>query len=343
MESLSERQEAILRLVVQEFLASANPVGSRTIAESYRLGVSPATIRNEMAYLEEQGYLSHPHTSAGRVPTERGYRYFVQRLMEGVELAPAQQRMIRHQFHQVQMTLEGWMRLSAAILARTAEGTALVAPPQVTHCHLKHLELISIHDHLALLVLMLQEGAVKQQFISTPQMAITREELQRMANALNEALTGLTWDQVEGKASEAHLSPLEREIADQVSEAMREIDERANQEIYHDGLLHLLRQPEFNQANKIEQLLWLLEEKSLFGAIFSQALTQNGVQVIIGGEGQWQDMSDYSLVLSRYGIADQALGVLGVLGPLRMPYGRAIAVVRYVATLMSDLVQELWG
>jgi len=169
MQELAPRREAILGIVVREYIATATPVGSRTIAQRYGLGVSPATIRNEMAHLEEAGYLTHPHTSAGRVPTVKGYRYFVERLMEEVELPLAEQRMIRHQFHQAGMGLEEWMRLSAAVLAHTARAAALVTAPRAPLCRFKHLELISLRDPLVLLILVLQDGTVKQQMLTAAQ------------------------------------------------------------------------------------------------------------------------------------------------------------------------------
>ena len=165
MADLTDRQEKILTFVVKEYIETAIPVGSETLRRR-GLSVSSATIRNELAELEEEGYLTHPHTSAGRVPTERGYRYFVESLMEEFELPIVEQRMISHQFHQVTLDVDQWMRLTAAVLSRAAHGAALVTAPLSTRCRFKHLQLITIGDQVALLVLVLQEGTVKQQMLA---------------------------------------------------------------------------------------------------------------------------------------------------------------------------------
>ena len=341
MEELTERQQTILGIVVRKYIAGVTPVASKAIAESYELGVSPATIRNDMAVLEERGYLFHPHTSAGRVPTERGYRYFVEYLMREVELPLAEQHMIRHQFHQLQLSLEQWMKLSVSILARTARSAALVTAPTTSRCRFRRLELIGLHETLVLVVLILQEGAVRQQLLTAAQPPLSQEELDRMASRINRALENVHRDKVRAKFS--HPSPFEEEVLDCVENLMRQVDMQTSHEVYRNGLVHMLRQPEFAEAERLEEAIRILEERTLVDMFLSQGLPQEGVQVVIGGEGGWEEMSDYSIVLARYGLVDEALGVLGVLGPLRMPYGRAIPAVRYISELMSNLVQGLHG
>jgi len=340
MEALTDRRQAVLGLVVRQYIATANPVGSKSIVEQYGLGISPATIRNEMAYLEEQGYLTHPHTSAGRVPTEKGYRYFVERLMGEAELPLAEQRTIRHQFHQARLDLEQWMRLAAAVLARTAHSTSLVAAPTVAQCRFKHLELIATHGSQVLLVLVLREGMVKQQMLTLTHPVI-QEELNQMANRLSDLFNSLSADQI--VASVYRLTPLEEQTTNLVTEMMEDAEARSSGEIYRDGLLNIFRQPEFSESENVRQVIRVLEEHSLLEAILAEVLNSSGVQVIIGGEGRWDELSECSVVLAPYGEAGRALGALGVLGPMRMRYGRAISTVRYVAGLLSDLIYDLYG
>jgi len=164
-EKLTPRQRQILKVLVQEYVSSATAVGSSTIQQLGGVGVSSATIRNELATLEELGYVAQPHTSAGRIPTVKGYRYFVEQLMEEAELPLAEQRMIRHQFHQIRHDLEQWMRLSAAVLARTAQAASLVTPPRAVSSRFRHLELISINDALCLMILVLQDGSIHQEML----------------------------------------------------------------------------------------------------------------------------------------------------------------------------------
>jgi heat-inducible transcriptional repressor len=340
MEELTDRRQAVLGLVVRQYIATATPVGSRTIVEQYGLGISSATIRNEMAYLEEQGYLTHPHTSAGRVPTEKGYRYFVERLMGEAELPLAEQRTIRHQFHQARLDLEQWMRLAAAVLARAAHSTSLVAAPTFAQCRFKHLELIAAHSSRLLLVLVLRGGMVKQQMLTLTH-PVTQEELNQVANRLNALFTSLSADQI--VASSYQWMPLEEQIADLVIETMEEAEARSSSEIYRDGLLNIFRQPEFGEIEHVRQIIRILEEQSLLETILAEVLNSTGVQVIIGGEGRWDELSECSVVLAPYGETGRAVGALGVLGPMRMRYGRAISTVRYVADLLSDLIYDLYG
>ena len=338
---LTKRQQRILRILVQEHIAAARPVGSRTIADGYELGISSATIRNELAELEEQGYLTHPHTSAGRIPTETGYRYFVECLMEEAELPLIEERMIRHQFHQASMELEQWMKLAASVLARTAQSAALVAPPHSRRSRFRRLELVLLHEGLILAILILERGIVRQRLTSAPEGSLSQEDLVRVANRFNATLIGL-----EGRGLAANIlrpSSLEKLVLDHVSSMMEEVDTQSASELYQDGLLNVLRQPELAGMGKVEQTIRILEEGQVITTILAQGLGRAGVQVIIGGEGRWEEMSDFSLVMSRYGSVGRAVGVMGVLGPLRMPYGRAISAVRYVAGLMSDLVGTIYS
>jgi heat-inducible transcriptional repressor len=336
---LNERQKIILSGIVKEYINTAAPVSSKLIAERYDLGVSPATVRNEMASLEDQGYLTHPHTSAGRIPTEEGYRYFVQRLMDEVELTPTERRTIRHQFHQTRLELEQWLRLSAAVLARTAQSVSLVTAPKASHCCFKHLELVSIRDDLALLILVLQGGVVKQQLL-TLDAPLNQDELSLVASRLQDL-----WDKKEARdigATAETLTPFERLVAQNVYETMSHVDARTASDVYRDGLLNILRQPEFSQGDQMRQILKALEEQKFIETLVGEVLSHGGIQVIIGGEGHWEELSECSIVLARYGVVDEASGALGVLGPMRMSYGRAVSVVRYMAELMSDLVSEVY-
>ncbi len=338
---LTERQQAILGLVVREYIETAQPVASRTLAEKYRLGVSPATIRNEMAVLERLGYLTHPHTSAGRVPTEQGYRYFVERLMERAELPEDEQRLIRHQFHQARLDLDQWMRLAAAVLAHTTHAASLVTAPKAQRARLKHLEMIAISDTLILLVVVTAEGLVRQQMMAQPQPPLTQETLNAVARRLNALLGGLNRDEIEPLLPA--LTSFERAVGQLVAEVLQRVDSRRATQVYRDGLLHVLRQPEFADTEAICQLVEIMEQRALLESIVEEVLAAGGVQVIIGGESRWPQIGEVSLVVAPYGVAGYAAGVMGVVGPRRMPYGRAISTVRFVSNLMSHLLASLYG
>ena len=336
---MTERRRRILELVVREYINTAQPVGSEALSR-LKLGVSPATIRNELASLETGGYLTHPHTSAGRIPTEKGYRYFVESLMDEFELSPVEQRMISHQFHQVTLDVDQWMRLSAAVLAHTSHAAALVTAPRGSRARFKHLELIMISDNTAMLVLVLQEGTVKQQMLNLPG-PVEQDELRYIANRLNDRFGGQTSAYMRALSSD--FADLSAVVADTVATMMEQMDLRASRELYRDGLLDIFRQPEFAIVDKMQQLLEVLEARNLLEEIMVSLAPNQGVQVVIGQEGGHPELNEYSMVLARYGIQGEASGVISVFGPIRMPYARAVTAVRYVSSLLDELMQRFYG
>jgi len=336
---LSARRRLVLGLLIREYIATAHPVSSKRLVEGYKLRYSPATIRSELAALEEMGYLTHPHTSAGRVPTEKGYRYFVEHLLRETPLPLSDQRTIRHQFHQASLEMEQWVRLAAVVLANTTRSAALATAPKAPRCRFKHLELIAVRDNVVLLVLVLLGGAIKQQLLNLEQ-PLSQEALSRLSNQLNEKFSQADAEGIEVRL--VSLPPLAKQIGQLVAEIMAQVDCRVSERLYSEGLTHLLSKPEFADSEAARRIVRVLEQRPLLDAIFEEVRGREGVQVLIGGEGRWDELSHASLVLSRYGI-EEAHGMLGVLGPLRMAYARSISAVRYVAQLMSDLVQEWYG
>ncbi|HMQ30163.1 MAG TPA: heat-inducible transcriptional repressor HrcA [Chloroflexaceae bacterium] len=356
--SLTERRQIILKLVVQEFVETATPVASEALVRKYRLNVSSATVRNELAALEELGYLTHLHTSAGRVPTDAGYRFFVENLMERTTLSLPEQRMIRHQFYQVRGELDQWVQLAGAVLARTAQNASLVTPPRTAErLRFRHVELISIHETMALAVIVFHGGIVKQQTFSL-ETARTPDDLRRCAARLSDALADLTLSGLdELLAREAQrpaptLSDFERSLLDLIARAMQLFEEQAQEQIYSDGLIEMLSQPEFIPAlaredaeravERMRRALEILKSGRGLGQLIPQALASDGVQVIIGGENSADEMREYSVVLARYGVDRAVAGVLGIIGPTRMAYPRSISTVRYISSLMSNLLAELY-
>jgi len=339
MDELTPRQQLILGLVIREYVSAAQPVGSKTI-QGYGLGVSSATIRNEMAVLEESGYLVQPHTSAGRVPTELGYRYFVERLMRESHLPLDEQRTIRHQFHQVGVDLEQWMRLAASVLARTAQTAAVVTSLKTDQCRLRHLELISIRDTMLMLIVVLEGGIVRQQVLTLDD-AMSQDALAQVANRLNDLCVGGSVHRLQ--ACHRQVGFVEQQILDVVTRIMKGVDDEAGLYLYRDGLSNILHQPEFAVAESARNVVHLFEDRTMLENLLTEMLEVGGVQVIIGGEGRWNELRECSLVVSPYGVSGEATGALGVMGPMRMPYSRAISTVRYVAGLLSDLFRDLYG
>jgi heat-inducible transcriptional repressor len=330
----------LLGLVVREYTESATPVGSKSLATQHALTVSSATIRNELAYLEELGLVRQPHTSAGRVPTELGYRYFVGNLMAERELSLDDRRRIRHQFHQLGMELSQWLQLSAVVLADTVQNAALVTVPKASQVRFKHMELVSTFGSAVLLVLVLQDGTVRQQGLFVRQ-AMAQEELSSISDRLCAMFAGMSVASIENLAPQ--LTPFEREVMGLVASAMRDAHRAATVQAYHEGVRHLLAQPEFSSGAGADRALRLVEGNWLIAKVLPQVFSADGVTVIIGSEGKLPEADDLGLVLTRYGVGEELVGALGVMGPARMHYERVIPAVRYMAGLLSGLVWGLFG
>lgn len=341
MEQLTGRQKTILALVIRDYIETALPVGSKRLVEEYKLDMSSATIRNEMVELTEMGYLRQPHTSAGRVPTEEGYRYFVRQLMGHTDLPAPTKRTIIHQFYQAGNDVDRWMRLAASVLAHQSQAAALITAPHPEQVHFQHLELINTFGRQVLMVLVLAGGEVNQQMLVLAE-PVTQEKLSFVAQRLNGMCRGLGAAEI--KALEQQLDALEQDVTKLIVEDMQRATGSLAGEVYRDGLSHVLSEPEFGEVGMVRSALRILEERPLLEELLSRTMPNSemgGVQVLIGGEGTWEELRDWSMVLARYGAPGLATGTLGVLGPIRMPYGKTISTVRFVADVLSDLVARV--
>lgn len=336
---LSERQRIILALIIHEHIRSTQPIGSKNLIEQYGLDMSSATVRNEMAALAEMGYLRQPHTSAGRVPTEEGYRYFVGQLMGHTELPSTTRSTITHQFYQAGQDVDQWMRLAASILANQSKAAALVTSPQTIKARFKHLELIELRGRQILMVLVLTGGDVRQQMLTLAE-HVPQERLSAVAERISTLCQGLDYDGIAILAYPTDL--LDQDIFKLVVTAMRQ-ENLLTGEVYRDGLINVLEEPEFAEAGSARRALRVLEERPFLEDLLAQTVVNSdigAVQVLIGGEGNWEELSDCTVVLARYGVPDLAMGAVGVLGPVRMRYGPTISAVRFIAGLLSELVAE---
>ncbi len=341
---LTDRQRAILRIVIQEFIVTAAPVSSEAIVNKYHLPYSPATVRNEMAELEQGGYISHPHTSAGRIPSDLGYRYYVEHLMErSGGLSSVEQNTIQHQFYQLQMEFTEWLRLAASVTAHTAHNAALVSTPRVYDNRLKYVQLIAVQERAALLVIVTQDGSVKEQMLSLDD-AVTQNELTQVTNRLNTLLSNLNRPKMEARIKDWP-DDLNKVIANRMVDTFKALDRYKDAQIYRDGLVNILNQPEFSDIGRVRQVVQVIETSQTITNIIPEVLSSDGnaVQVIIGGDNRFDDLRLLSVVLARYGIDGQMAGVVGIVGPTRMEYNRSISTVQYIANLLSGLVTERRG
>jgi heat-inducible transcriptional repressor len=337
---LTRRQEEILALIVRAYTDLPEPVSSKHLVETYNLNFSSATIRNEMAVLEEKGYIYAPHTSAGRVPTENGYRYFVRRLLNSSDLSTSDQTRITEKLQGSPLATEQWMRLAATILARTARSAALVTPPISEISRYKHLELISIQGRLVLMVLVLDNGNVHQQMLNLAD-SIAQPILSQIAQRINTLCLGLNANEVRMKSVQLQL--LEREMAEVVADLMEKADTNQVNFIYGDGLSEIINSFQGNEG--AQQAIRVFEERAFLNMILNEVLdnpVSSSVQVVIAGNGRWEELKHLTMILSRYGVPGQISGAVGVVGPTHINYGRAISTVRYVSNLMTDMLVNLY-
>jgi heat-inducible transcriptional repressor len=344
---LDLRSQAILRAVIEEYVVTAQPVGSQALVERYGLGVSSATVRAILADLEGAGLLTHPHTSAGRVPTDAGYRFYVESMADSVALPPVEQLMIRHQFGQVEFASEHWFRLAATTLAGLTRSAGLATPAKPRAAHIRRVDLVAVNERMASLILVLREGSIKQAMVVIDGEPFDQARLNATATLLNERLTDRTATQATRELRRLGRSLPEERIAAIVGErilrTLEDYDAAAIEEVFSDGLLNVMEAPEFAQSDKLRRVFSALENRAYLGELVGNVAGAGRIQVFIGGENEPLEMRDVSLVLAPYGRPGRAIGVVGVLGPTRMSYPQAIGTVRFVSGLMNELVDHLYA
>ena len=336
---LNERRAGILNLVVDEYIDTAVPVSSRALVDRHQLEFSTATIRNELARLEEEGYITHPYTSAGRVPSNVGYRFYVERLMAEEPVTLAEQRMIEHQFHQAAPGYDDWLRLAASVLSAAVGNVAVVTRPQRKLPTLRHAQLVHLRAGAALLVAVLDDGSVRQRIVGVPD-AETQERLNTRAERLNARCAeagAIAVREAMAEIDDEH----DRTLALDIAELLDEHD--VDTELYIAGVRPALEQPEFDSTERILDAVQHLEAYHLRGALRSTDTPAAGARILIGDENPDDWLQEWTLVVSAFDGPEGATGTVAVLGPTRMRYGRTIPRVRYFSSLISDLLQEVEG
>lgn len=340
---MDDRKSQVLRAIIDDYVSTAEPVGSRTIAKKYRIGVSPATIRNEMADLEEMGYIEQPHTSAGRVPSSRGYRYYVDYLMDTAKLAPEEEDRICHVFQRRIGELDTMIQRTARLLSETTHYASLIAGPQVGKSVFRQLQIIPIGPDRAMLVMVTESGVVENEIIEVP-VEVTLMELGRISGLISERLRGQTLDGLNPGDLRVLMNELSRykALLEQTVDFLgRSAGEEHQERIYLGGTTNILGQPEFRDVNKVKALFEALEQEKVVHDILldnpdrPDAEAQLAVDITIGEEIRYREVQDCSLISASYRIGNQLVGRIGVLGPKRMEYAKVVAVVEEVAKRLS--------
>jgi heat-inducible transcriptional repressor len=334
---LKERRETVLRVIIEDYITRAVPVASNAIAEKYGLQVSPATIRNDTAYLEREGYVIRPHRSAGSVPTDKAYRYYVELIGEEIELPSVEQYLINQIPQEAKEELEQWLKTVAALLARLVHNLVVITTPKAVCCRFKHLDLVVLQDFMALLIVVLYEAKVRRQVLSFSR-KVSQDELTELASKLTSIYGGMTSSEI--LAKKERLSSEERQLAESLAETMAAEDKLEYGEPYLEGLRLLLGQPEFTSSPRILGILEVLEGEDWLRTMFGQESGKGGVKVVIGEENPEPALQDLSLIASQYGVLDKASGIVGVIGPKRMDYAKAISSLNFLTAFLSDSVAE---
>ena len=343
--TLSQRDERILGAVVEEFVQTAEPVGSRNLVKKYRLGISPATVRNVMADLEEMGLLCQPHTSAGRRPTDLGYRYYVDHLMQARPVPPPQRRRLRRWIEETgREDIEEILEATSRALSQAAHQVGVVVAPRLETSVFRHIDFVLLRPGRVLVVLVSQSGVVHHRPVDAPEVS-RQADLERMANYLNSLLEGLPLVAVR----ERILSEMEKDRAqyDRLLRQALELGSRALEagepqgELYVGEPVRILDQPEFQDVEKMRQIFEAFEKKGILLKILDRAVSGVGIQVTIGAENPIPDLRECSVVATPYLRGERILGAVGIIGPTRMPYSEMIGLVGYTARLLGQVIERI--
>ncbi len=341
---LTDRQSRILRAIVEDYIATADPVGSRTIARRYLSEASPATIRNEMADLEELGLLEQPHTSAGRIPSDSGYRYYVDNLLEEPTVPEAQASLITRALAAKMRQVDTLVQSTVKALADASSLISIVLGPQIAPASLVHIDVTPLGGGRALLVLVSDAGFVETKVVDVPT-ASDADGLRRMTDLLNQVIRGQTW---QGLGRPGVLRDLRSELAgceamlDDTIEFLRSsLEPGTVDRVYVSGIPRLLDLPEFRDIERTKAILGLLDQEQVVSDVVLESLGPRGVTVTIGRENKLSEMADCSLVAAPYHSGDDVVGGVAVLGPKRMHYGLVLSLVNLVVSNLDEVLARL--
>jgi heat-inducible transcriptional repressor len=339
--SLNERRQHLLEIIVADYIETAAPVASQQIARQHQLNVSPATIRNDMAELEEMGYITRPHSSAGGIPGDLAYRFFVERHARTARPSRQFEILVRGSLLADSGDPDAWARTAASLLSNSVRNVAIATPPQISTAKLKQLQLVHLQDTQALLVMVLQDATVRQRMVNM-EVALSQEELTAAAVRLNGLLSGKTTSQIRTVWDANYLPQATDDVVVvEVLKALVEEEQARDIRQYTQGLHHILNQPEFESTHSAREAVQMIEDGVALNRIIINTGKESGIEVIIGKENPQETLRPYSVVLARYGTPGEATGVVGAIGPTRMDYTGAISSVRYLANFLGELLTAL--
>jgi heat-inducible transcriptional repressor len=341
---LDERKKKILQAIINDYILTAEPVGSRTIARKYNLGVGPATIRNEMADLELLGFIEQLHTSSGRVPSEKGYRFYVDSLLAPMSVSEEDREMLTRWYQAKSLKMEEVFQETARMISHMTHNISLVSAPQLTGCKFKYLQFLPLDEQRVIAVIVTDTGYVDNKIMMVPEGA-TEEDLRRISESINRRLSGMSIGAIKRSIVEQardEIIPNEKMVTSAIDTIMDVMTARQKEKVYLGGTTQMLQQPEFRNVDKIQTMLSVLEEESRLNDILQEG-AEDGIIVKIGQENKCSDIHNCSVVQATYRIDGEVVGKVAVLGPTRMEYGRIIALLKFMHTHLGNLLKGYRG
>ncbi len=342
-EDLNEREKNILRYVIQQFILTALPVGSRYITKKYDVGISPATVRNIMFDLEESGFINHPHTSAGRIPTDKGYRFYVDSLMELQKIKSVEKGILSKGFENKILETDEIFKITSELLSRITNQLAYISYPKIDSSIFEKLQIVSLSSSRVLVVISIGTGLVKTITLEISS-EIKSTQIESVQNLLNERLTGLTFKEIRKSFTE-RFKDVEKDHAAVIRLFVDSIDKlftefRQADNLFITGAKNVIKQPEFEHPERFQSVIELIEDKDIIIHILEKNNEQQNNQVFIsiGSENESEKLDDYSLITKEYKMGDSS-GTLGIIGPKRMEYSKVVAVVDYVSKLLTEFLK----
>jgi heat-inducible transcriptional repressor len=341
-EDLNDREKTILRSIVQQFILTASPVGSRNITKRFDVGVSPATVRNIMSDLEESGFINHPHTSAGRIPTDKGYRYYVDTLMEIQKLKNSDKGIIDKSLDKNFVETDEILKIASKLLSTITKQIACVTYPTLDNGILEKIQLVSLSSTRLLVVVSIKSGLVKTMTLEF-ESEIESDKLQKVESLLNERLNGLTFQEIR-KTFKDRLSdigdaekPIIRLFIDSVDKIFK--DHKKEDKLVITGATNIIQQPEFDDPGKFQSVIELIEDKDIIIHIMDKKRLENtnNVLISIGSENEEEKFNEYSLITKEYTFGETS-GTVGIIGPKRMEYSKVVAIVSYLGDMLSEVL-----
>ncbi|MFC1559562.1 heat-inducible transcriptional repressor HrcA [Candidatus Margulisiibacteriota bacterium] len=340
---LSERKQKILGAIVEDYLNSAEPVGSRTLSKKHLKDVSPATIRNEMADLEEEGFIVQPHTSAGRIPSDLGYRYYVDALMRPKHLTQKEVEYIRKEYKRMGNDIEEMLKTTARIMSSLSDYATMIIAPRIYRRAIRLVDMVLLDIRRAAVVLLTEPGQADNLVLQLPTENISQNDLVRMSNLLTEKLKGVTITKLNAALVKEITSemPNYKDVLEDTFHLIKHAMHKSmHEKVMSAGLANIAKQPEFNDMEHMKNILATIESDDIISKIMRENSTNSGTTITIGTEIKYKEINDCSVVLKRYTVSEDSFGIMGVIGPTRMPYNKVQSVVEYVSDALSSVMDE---